>query len=76
MKLCWKVIAATQFTVFMTLANVGRSVGSGLVGTLEKILPWEYVLLSSALLPVLMIVGMHFINFKKNETAILRIKIE
>ncbi len=36
MKLCWQVVAATQFTLFMALTNMGRAAGSGLVGTSKR----------------------------------------
>jgi len=75
MKLCWKVIAATQFTLFMAVANIGRALGSALVGTLESMMSWEYVILSVSLIPLLMILLMRFINFEKNETAIAKIKL-
>jgi len=75
MKLCWKVIAATQFTLFMAFANIGRALGSGLVGTLTSIISWEYVILCAAILPLSMIVLIRFINFEKNDEAIAQIKL-
>lgn len=75
MKLSWKVIAATQFTLFMAFGNIGRALGSGLVGTLESMMSWENVILSVALLPLFMILLMRFINFEKNEIAIAKIKL-
>jgi PAT family beta-lactamase induction signal transducer AmpG len=36
MKLCWVKVSATQFAIYMAWANLGRSVGSGAVGTLES----------------------------------------
>jgi PAT family beta-lactamase induction signal transducer AmpG len=75
MKLCWKVVAATQFTLFMALSNMGRAVGSGLVGTFKEIMPWEYVLLCTAISPLLTIFFIKLINFKKHQNAIVNFKL-
>jgi PAT family beta-lactamase induction signal transducer AmpG len=75
MKLSWKLIAATQFTLFMAVSNIGRSIGSGTVGILESMMSWKFVILSSAIWPLLMIPLVHYINFKKNEKSILKLKI-
>ncbi|HMC01866.1 MAG TPA: MFS transporter [Flavobacteriaceae bacterium] len=70
MKLCWQVVAATQFTLFMALSNMGRAIGSGLVGTLKEIMSWEYVLLCITISPLLTIVFIKMINFKKQRKSI------
>ncbi len=70
MKLCWQTVAATQFTLFMAFSNMGRAFGSGLVGTLSEIMSWEYVLLCTALSPLLTIFFIKLINFKKHRNAI------
>jgi PAT family beta-lactamase induction signal transducer AmpG len=43
MQFCWKKMAATQFTVYMTLMNLGMSLGSYLMGVFEQIMIWEWV---------------------------------
>lgn len=70
MKLSWQTIAATQFTLFMALSNMGRAVGSGLVGTLKEIMSWEYVLICTALSPLLTIPFIKLLNFKKHKKAL------
>jgi len=75
MKLCWKVVAATQFTLFMALSNMGRAIGSGLVGTLKEVMSWDYVLLCTAISPLLTIFFIKFINFKKQFKTIEDFKI-
>jgi PAT family beta-lactamase induction signal transducer AmpG len=64
MKLCWQVVAATQFTLFMAFSNMGRAAGSGLVGTFKELMSWDYVLLITAISPILTIFFIKFINFK------------
>jgi PAT family beta-lactamase induction signal transducer AmpG len=75
MKLSWKLIAATQFTLFMAVSNIGRSLGSGTVGVLESIMSWQFVILSTSILPLIMIPLVHYIDFNKNENSILKLKI-
>ncbi len=70
MKLCWQTVAATQFTLFMALSNMGRAVGSGLVGTFEALMSWEYVLLCTAISPLLTIIFIKLLNFNKHRIAI------
>ncbi len=76
MKLCWEVVAATQFTLFMALSNMGRASGSGLVGTLKDIMSWEYVLLCTAISPLLTILFIKLINFKKHRKSIEEFTIQ
>ena len=52
MQLCWRRISATQFTLYMAIANVGRSAGASLLGPLKANLPWEQMLIVVALLAV------------------------
>jgi len=70
MKLCWQTVAATQFTLFMAFSNMGRAAGSGLVGALNEVMSWEYVLLITALSPLLTIFFIKLINFKKQRETI------
>ncbi|WP_282123974.1 MFS transporter [Algibacter mikhailovii] len=70
MKLCWQVVAATQFTMFMALSNMGRAIGSGLVGTLKDLMSWEYVLLCTALSPLVTIILVKIINFKEHRNKL------
>ncbi len=75
MKLCWQVVAATQFTLFMALSNMGRAVGSGLVGTFKELMSWDYVLLCTVISPILTIFFIKFIDFTKHRKVINEFKI-
>lgn len=70
MKLCWNTVAATQFTLFMALSNMGRAYGSRLVGTFKEIMSWDYLLLITAIMPFLAIFILQFIHFKKHRMRI------
>lgn len=62
MELCWKRVAASQFTLYMTIANLGRASGGSLLGPLRNLLDWQYlfsVIAFFALLMFLLIRQMH-----------------
>ncbi|RYY08735.1 MAG: MFS transporter, partial [Chitinophagaceae bacterium] len=46
MQCCWKKISATQFTLYMTISNIGRIVGAKLIGPMTSSFNWEYTFLS------------------------------
>ena len=75
MKLCWQVVAATQFTLFMAVTNMGRAAGSGLVGTFKETMSWDYVLLITAISPLLTLFFIKLIDFKKHRKKIEEFQI-
>ena len=72
MQLCWKTVAATQFTLYMALSNMGRASGSGLLGPLKNILSWEYLFLTIALIPLVCLLLIRLINFINHKYALDR----
>jgi PAT family beta-lactamase induction signal transducer AmpG len=70
MKLCWKTVAATQFTLFMAVSNVGRAYGSGLVGTLKENMDWNYVFMCIALFPLISIPFIKMLNFNNHSVTV------
>ena len=49
MELCWCRVSATQFTLYMAVANMGRAFGAYLLGPLKQNFPWEEVILAAGL---------------------------
>lgn len=72
MKLCWKTVAATHFTLFMALCNLGRAWGAGLVGPMKENMDWSQIYLTIALIPLVMLILIQFINFIKHQKSIDR----
>ncbi|WP_165453853.1 MFS transporter [Hyunsoonleella flava] len=70
MQLCWKTVAATQFTLYMALSNMGRASGSALLGVLKTYFTWDYVFLFVAILPLIMALLMKFVCFDKHRKKI------
>lgn len=71
MHLCWKTVAATQFTLYMAISNMGRAAGAASLGILKTTFSWEIVFLIIAILPVIMAVFIQFIHFDNH-----RIKVD
>jgi len=70
MHLCWKTVAATQFTLYMAISNMGRAAGSASLGVLKTNFNWEAVFLIIAVLPLFMAVLMQLINFDNHRTKV------
>jgi MFS transporter, PAT family, beta-lactamase induction signal transducer AmpG len=70
MHLCWKTVAATQFTLYMALSNMGRAAGAAMLGVLKTNFNWEIVFLIIALMPVVMVILIQLINFKKHRVTV------
>ena len=72
MQLCWKQVAATQFTLYMTVSNLGQSFGSYLFGNSEQWITWEWMFLSNVALLVIMYLFIRFIDFDKHKEQMER----
>ena len=48
MQCCWKKVSASQFTIYMTLGNLGRIAGAKLIGPVKDQLNWDYTVLAFA----------------------------
>ncbi len=51
MKLCWEKVSASQFTIYMTLNNIGTSFGAWLLGILTVNFEWTVIFGFVATLP-------------------------
>ena len=50
MELCWCRVSATQFTLYMAMANMGRALGASLLGPLKVYFGWQYAILAVGVL--------------------------
>lgn len=72
MNLCWKKVAATQFTLFMAISNLGSTLGTTLMGYLKSGMGWEQVILISSIIPLISILLIKYIDFQRQSNAILK----
>lgn len=56
---CWKRVSATQFTLYMTIANLGRSGGSASAGYAKEYLNWysTFSIVLAALIIVIILIA-------------------
>ena len=66
MQLCWKRVAATQFTLYMTFSNLGRASGAALLGPLRSALNWEFVILINVVFALTMLLLIQMLRLKKH----------
>lgn len=50
MQCCWKKVSATQFTLYMAISNLGRTVGAKSIGPIKLHFNWPYTLFAFALM--------------------------
>ena len=62
MQCCWKKVSASQFTLYMTISNLGRIAGAKLIGPVKNQLSWEYTLFLFALMIALSWIIIQFIR--------------
>ncbi len=70
MHLCWKTVAATQFTLYMAISNMGRATGAGLLGFLKTSYNWDTVFFTIAIIPFVLVIIIQFINLKRHRIKV------
>ena len=76
MQCCWRKVSATQFTLYMTLGNLGRIAGAKLIGPVKSQFDWEFTLL---LFPVAVSISwmlLRFIHINKQVEKIAQLEHE
>lgn len=74
MQCCWKKVSASQFTLYMTIGNLGRLVGAKLIGPLKEQLGWEYTIFSFAIMIAITWFVFQFININKHVARIIELE--
>lgn len=74
MQCCWKKVSATQFTLYMTIANVGRIVGAKLIGPAKDHFSWEYTLLAFACMITLAWIFIQLIHINKHVERVVALE--
>jgi MFS transporter, PAT family, beta-lactamase induction signal transducer AmpG len=74
MQLCWARISATQFTLYMTISNIGRSAGAALLGPLKAIFSWESVFLIVAAMSLGSLLFVIILRMKKHLVSVAELE--
>lgn len=70
MQVCWKKIAATQFTLFMAVSNLGLALGAKLFGNLESFLSWRYLFLAFSVFVLIPLIIFVFVKLNNHKVAL------
>ncbi len=70
MQCCWKKVSASQFTLYMTISNLGRLAGAALIVPINTAFGWEYTVLTFSLLIALLWISLQFLNISKHVAQI------
>lgn len=75
MQLCWPRISATQFTLFMAMANLGRSIGAAMLGPLKANMPWEGVFLVVGVIAAGSLLSVMILRIKKHLVSLNELEL-
>lgn len=76
MQCCWKKVSATQFTIYMTMGNLGRVAGAKLIGPMRAEFAWEYTLLVFAVVMAIAWVIIQFLRIQRQLDRIIELENE
>lgn len=65
MQCCWRKVSASQFTLFMTIANLGQMTFAALIGPIRDNFNWQISLFAFALFIALAWLVLQFLNIDK-----------
>jgi PAT family beta-lactamase induction signal transducer AmpG len=65
MQCCWKKVSASQFTLYMTIGNLGRIALAALIGPVKANFNWQVALMAFAVMIALAWLIMQFLNINK-----------
>jgi PAT family beta-lactamase induction signal transducer AmpG len=66
MQCCWKKVSASQFTLYMTIANLGQMSFAALVGPVKANFDWDTSLFAFAVFITLAVLLLQFFNIEKH----------
>ncbi len=74
MQLCWKRVAASQFTLYMAIANLGMSAGAWMMGEVKAYLDWQQVFLICPVFMLIVLLFLPFVKFKKQKQQLAHLE--
>ena len=71
MQCCWKKVSASQFTLYMTIANLGRIALAAMIGPIKAHFNWQIALFAFAVMIILALVLLQFLNINKQAQRVV-----
>jgi PAT family beta-lactamase induction signal transducer AmpG len=65
MQCCWKKVSASQFTLYMTISNLGRIAMAALIGPIKANFGWEMTIFAFAVMIGVALILLQFLNIDK-----------
>jgi PAT family beta-lactamase induction signal transducer AmpG len=65
MQCCWKKVSASQFTLYMTIANLGQIAFAALIGPITNVFNWQVSLMAFGLFILVAMVLFQFLNVER-----------
>ena len=65
MQCCWKKVSASQFTLFMTIANMGQMIFAASISPIRENFSWQISLFAFAIFIALAWFVLQFLNIDK-----------
>lgn len=70
MQCCWKKVSASQFTLYMTICNLGRIALAALIGPVRAHFNWEISLLGYPIFILIIFILFQFLNLESHTKSI------
>lgn len=70
MNCCWKKVSASQFTLYMTLSNLGRLALAALIGPIKAHFSWPITILAFSAMMAVAWILLQFVNLKKHSAQV------
>jgi PAT family beta-lactamase induction signal transducer AmpG len=76
MQLCWKRVAATQFTLYMAVSNLGLSAGAALMGALSERFAYPVVIAAYLAFAGFSLCLLRFVRLERHQPRLERLEPE
>jgi len=74
MQCCWKKVSASQFTLYMTIANLGQMAFAALIGPIKANFNWQISLFATAVFLALSLLLLQFVNINQQIQKVVDLK--
>ncbi len=74
MQCCWKKVSASQFTLYMTIGNLGRIALAALIGPVNVVFSWELSLFAFAIFIGVAWLLLQFLNIDKQIGSVVALE--
>ncbi len=74
MQCCWKKVSASQFTLYMTIGNLGRIALAALIGPITANFNWQVALIAFAVMIALAWLLLQFLNINKQVERVVTLE--